>query len=57
MRHIKQNTEGVYTVVEASEPLENHPSITEHPEYFEVVDNDLPEYYQTLVYQNENVIS
>lgn len=53
MRHIKQKTEGVYTVVEASEPLESHPSIIEHPEYFEVVDNDLPDYYQTLVYQSD----
>lgn len=54
MRHIKQKTEGVYTIVQANEPLENHLSITEHPELFEIVDNDLPEYYQTLIYQNEN---
>jgi hypothetical protein len=53
MRHIKQNTEGVYTMVEASEPLEDHLSIIEHPELFEIVDNDLPEYYQTLTYQSD----
>lgn len=57
MRHIKQNTQGIYTMVEANEPLENHLSILEHPELFEIVDNDLPEYYQILFYQNENVIS
>jgi hypothetical protein len=55
MRHIKQNTAGVYTMVIADEPLENHLSIIEHPELFEIVDNELPEYYQTLIYQSENI--
>jgi hypothetical protein len=53
MRHIKQKTQGVYTIVEAKEPLENHLSILEHSELFEIVDNDLPKYYQILIYANE----
>jgi len=52
MRHIKQKTDGTYTIVEATEPLENHPSIVNHPDLFEIVDEDIPEQYNVLIYQD-----
>jgi hypothetical protein len=51
MRHIKQKTEGTYTIVQATEPLENHPSILNHPDLFEIVDGDIPEHHNILIYQ------
>jgi len=33
-------------------PLEQHPSIVEHPENFEIVDEDIPAHAQTLIYNN-----
>jgi hypothetical protein len=39
MRHIRQiNSVGTdsYTIVIAEEPLEDHPSIVEHPDLFEI---------------------
>ena len=54
MRHIRQiNTVGTesYTVVEASEPLENHPSIVQHPDLFEISEDDIPENHQYLIYE------
>jgi hypothetical protein len=53
MIHIRQKTEGVYTIVNTSDwnqPLEEHPSVVEHPELFEVVDADIPETHQFLNY-------
>jgi hypothetical protein len=38
------NTEG-WTL-----PLDEHPSILEHPELFEITDNPIPTFYQTLNY-------
>jgi len=55
MRHIRQiNSVGTdsYTVVIANEPLEQHPSILEHPELFEISEDDIPEKYQYLNYQD-----
>jgi hypothetical protein len=60
MRHIRQKIdltargEIAYTVVNTEGwnlPLEEHPSIVQHPELFEISENELPENYQTLNYQ------
>jgi hypothetical protein len=51
MRHIRQiNSVGTdsYTVVIAEEPLEQHPSILEHPELFEISEYKIPEKHQFL---------
>ena len=59
MRHIRQKikNEGLlpvaYTVVVTDNwnlPLEEHPSIVEHPDKFEIVDNEIPETAQYLNY-------
>ena len=52
MAHIHQiGTEGEgYTVVIAEGDLSLHPSIVEHPDLFEIVEGDLPEFYQRLNY-------
>ena len=55
MRHIRQiNSVGTdsYTVVIANEPLEQHPSILEHPELFEISEDEIPEKHQYLNYQD-----
>jgi hypothetical protein len=56
MKHIVQsntkNTES-YTVVVLDDwngNIEDHPSIIDHPEFFEIVDSELPEKYQLLNY-------
>jgi hypothetical protein len=49
MRHIRQiNSVGTdsYTIVIAEEPLENHPSVIEHPELFEISEDEIPEKHQ-----------
>jgi hypothetical protein len=60
MTHIRQKIdltargEIAYTVVNTEGwtlPLEQHPSIVEHPEIFEISENELPENYQILNYQ------
>ncbi len=54
MRHIRQiNTVGTdsYTVVIAQEPLESHPSIVNHPDLFEISEDDIPEQHQYLNYE------
>lgn len=57
MRHIRQIEIGIkkeietYTVVIAEEPLEQHNSIIEHPDLFEIVDGEIPEYVQYLSYE------
>jgi len=54
MRHIRQiNTVGTesYTVVIANEPLEQHPSIVNHPTLFEISEDDIPEIHQYLNYE------
>jgi len=64
MKHIRQinsvNTEA-YTVFlaigyggEGEPPLENHPVLTEHPDVFELVDCELPDYYQLTTYNYSN---
>jgi len=42
-----------YTIVRTDNwtlPLSEHPSIVEHPDLFEIVDEDVPEYTDYLVY-------
>jgi len=44
-----------YTVVVTEgweQPLEEHPSIVEHPELFEIVDADVPDNAEYLIYQS-----
>lgn len=58
MKHIRlTNSVGTntYTVVitEGWElPLEQHPSVVEHPELFEISENEIPEQHQYLIYEN-----
>jgi hypothetical protein len=33
-------------------PLEQHPSIVENPDLFEIVDDEIPEHAQTLIYNS-----
>ncbi len=54
MKHIRQKDLSVYTVVDTNGwalPLEQHLSVIQHPEIFEVVDCDIPAQYQNLDYQ------
>ena len=54
MRHIRQiNSVGTesYTVVIANEPLEQHPSIVNHPTLFEISEDEIPEQHQYLIYE------
>jgi hypothetical protein len=44
-----------YSVVYTSNwdrPLEEHPSIVENPDVFEIVDEEVPSHAQTLIYQS-----
>jgi len=44
-----------YSVVDTTEwtlPLTQHPSLVEHPEIFEIVDEEIPSHAQTLIYQS-----
>jgi hypothetical protein len=44
-----------YSVVDTTTwtlPLSMHPSIIEHPESFEIVDEEIPSHAQTLIYQS-----
>lgn len=59
MAHIRQKIdltnrqEVAYTVVVTNDwelPLDQHPSIVEHPELFEISDSDIPENAQYLIY-------
>lgn len=56
MKHIRQiNSIGTntYTIVKTEDwtaPLEEHPSVVEHPETFEVADCEIPEYIQYVIY-------
>jgi hypothetical protein len=56
MKHIRQKDSvgtNSYTVVVLDgwdKPLEEHPSVMEHPELFEIADCDLPDYIQYVLY-------
>lgn len=58
IRYINSINTNTYTIVitdgyggEGEPPLQEHPSIVEHPELFEIVDQDIPEHHQYLNYQ------
>ena len=56
MKHIRQiNSVGTdsYTIVNTDSwtlPLEEHPSIIEHPELFEISEEEIPKQHQYLIY-------
>jgi hypothetical protein len=53
MIHIRQKDLSIYTVVITTDwdkPLQEHPSIVEHPEFFEIVDEEIPSVIQYLNY-------
>ena len=56
MKHIRQISSvdtNTYTVVKTedwNQPLEQHPSVVEHPELFEVSEQELPSYIQYVIY-------
>ena len=58
MKHIRQiNSVGTntYTVVKTEDwtlPLEEHPSIVEHPELFEITQDEIPVEHQYLIYES-----
>lgn len=51
MKHIRQINTETYTVVIANEPLEEHNSIIEHSDLFEIIDCEIPENAQYLNYE------
>ena len=59
MKHIRQiNSVGTntYTIVitkDWDKPLEEHPSVVQHPETFEVSDSEPPSYVQYVNYVQE----
>ena len=58
MKHIRQiNSVATdsYTVVNTdrwNQPLEQHPSIVEHPELFEISEQEIPLEHQYLIYES-----
>lgn len=58
MKHIRQiNSIGTntYTIVVTTDwilPLEEHPSVVEHPELFEISEDEIPAEHQYLIYQS-----
>ena len=49
-----------YTVVKTDDwqgDLQDHPSIVDHPEIFEIADCDIPEMHQYLEYVRQNDIN
>lgn len=58
MRHIRQiNSVGTdsYTVVIAEEPLENHESIIQYPDLFEISEDEIPEQFQYAKFNETTV--
>ena len=55
MIHIRNKNLSPYTVVVTEGwmlPLEDFPAIVDHPEIFEISEDEIPEYIQYLVYQS-----
>ena len=58
MKHIRQiNSIGTdsYTIVVTTDwtlPLEEHPSVVEHPELFEISEDEIPVEHQYLIYES-----
>ena len=56
MKHIRQKNTDTYTVVITDgyiDELESHPSITEHPDLFEISEDEIPDNVQYLIYYTE----
>ena len=59
MAYIKQINSNCIVVnadqtVIPDDELISHPAIIEHPDLFEIVNENLPEKYDMLIYQSEN---
>lgn len=58
MKYIRQiNSVGTdsYTIVKTNDwilPLEEHPSLVEHPELFEISEEQIPKEHQYLIYES-----
>lgn len=58
MKHIRQinsvatNTYTVVVTLDWNQPLEQHPSIVEHPELFEISEDEIPVEHQYLIYES-----
>ena len=58
MKHIRQinsvgtNTYTVIITIDWDRPLEEYPAILEHPELFEISEEEIPEQHQYLIYQS-----
>ena len=56
MKHIRQknsvgtNTYTIVVTTDWNQPLEEHPSIVEHPELFEISEDVIPVGHQYLIY-------
>jgi hypothetical protein len=64
MEHIRQKLDltsrstSAYTVVNTdgwTSPLSEHPSMLEHPEIFEISNDEIPENFQILNYQSSSI--
>lgn len=55
MKHIHQINSVPYTVIVADEPLEEHISIVQNPNLFEILDSEIPSDSQYLNYQSNAV--
>jgi hypothetical protein len=58
MKHIRQinsiNT-NTYTVIDTTDwmgTIEDHPSVVEHPELFEISEDEIPTEHQYLIYES-----
>mgnify|MGYP006270592403 CR=1 FL=1 len=65
MKHIRsKDIDPTYTIVitdgygeEGQPTLEQHPSILDYPNLYEIVDCEIPEHCQYLIYRNNNNFS
>tara|TARA_R110000868_G_scaffold299492_1_gene559792 strand:+ start:619 stop:798 length:180 start_codon:yes stop_codon:yes gene_type:complete len=58
MKHIRQknsvgtNTYTIIVTLDWTLPLEQHPSVVEHPELFEISEDEIPVEHQYLIYES-----
>ena len=58
MKHIRQiNSVGTdsYTIIDTTDwmgQIDEHPSVVEHPEWFEISEEPIPEQHQYLIYES-----
>jgi hypothetical protein len=56
MKYIRQknsvgtNTYTIVVTIDWNQPLEDHPSVVEHPELFEISEEQIPAEHQYLIY-------